>query len=89
MTRSGRMVPMVPPPPLVASNDETPDLKAPLDVTIHKLCDLLYGIALPKTRTSKTVAITIETLCLARGLVESACALSQERHGNPQLDGIS
>ena len=83
------MVPTVPPPPLVASNNKTPDSKAPLDVTIHKLRNLLYGIALPKTRTSKTVAINIETLCLAHGLVESACALSQEHHGNLQLDGIS
>ena len=83
------MVPTVPPPPLVASNDETLDSKAPLDVTIHKLHDLLYGIALPKTRTSKTVAITVKTLHLAHRLVESACALLQEHHGNPQLDGIS
>ena len=66
---------MVLPPPLVASNDETLDSKAPLDVTIHKLRDVLHGIALPKTGTSKTATITIEALCLTCGLVESACAL--------------
>ena len=86
---SRRMVPTVLPPPLVASNDETLDSKAPLDVTTHKLCDLLHRIALPKTRTFKTAAITVEALCLTCRLAESARALLQEGHRDPQLDGIS
>ena len=63
--------------------------QTPLWMSPFTNCDLLYGIALPKTRTSKTVAITVKTLFLARRLVESACALLQECHRNPQLDGIS
>ena len=83
------MVPMVPPPPPVASSNKTLDLKAPLDTMVHKLRDLIFGITLPKTRTAKTAAITIKVLCLICGLVESACALLQECHKNPQLDDIN
>ena len=57
--------------------------------TIHKLHDAILNIALPKTKTAKTVFIPVETLHLARDLAGSACALLQEHHTGSQLNDIS
>ena len=57
--------------------------------TAHQLWDLISKIALPKTRTAKTVTILIEDLHLARKLAAAACTLLSERHKGPQLSDIS
>ena len=86
----GMMVPMVqPPPPPVESSDSASDTKVSLDDMVHKLHDLVFAIALPKTKTAKTAVINIEVLHLTRNLAESACALLQEHWKGPQLDDIS
>src|SRR6266481_3607086 len=85
-----RMVPTVqPPPPPVESSNSASDTKVSLDDMVYKLHDLIFAIALPKTKTAKTAVINIEVLHLARNLAESACALLQEHWKGPQLDDIS
>src|SRR6266481_103901 len=85
-----RMVPTVqPPPPPVESSNSASDTKVSLDDTVHKLHDLVFAIALPKTKTAKMAVINIEVLHLACNLAESACALLQEHWKGPQLDDIS
>ena len=80
---------MVQPPPLVEENKLTPDTRLSLDDTIHRLCDIIFHVALPKTKPMKTVTVPIETLHLAHDLVGSMCALLWECHAGSQLHDIS
>ena len=87
------MTPTVLPPPPVVNGAATSESRNSLNSTIHKLRDLIFGIALPeiktRTKTAKPVAVTGEVLRLARDLAASACTLLQEHHNGPQLGNIS
>ena len=87
------MAPTVQPPPPVANGAATSESRTSLNITIHKLCDLIFGIALPeiktRTKTAKPAAVTGEVLRLARDLATSTCTLLQEHHNGPQLGDIS
>ena len=67
------MAPTGQPPSLKQSNATEPTTDSPLAITIHKLHDLLFKIAFPKTKIAKTAAITVDTLRLAQDLATSAC----------------
>ena len=87
------MTPTVLPPPPVVNGPVTSELRNSLNITIHKLRDLIFGIALPeiktRTKTAKPVAVTGEVLRLARDLAASACTMLQEHHNGLQLGDIS
>ena len=56
--------------------------------TIHKLHDLLFKFALPKTSGAKNVYVPGEDLLLVRSLATSACVSLQAHHVNPYLNNI-
>ena len=60
-----------------------------LNGTVHKLHDLIFKIAIPKSKTTKTTSITIDMLLLACELAKSTCVQLQGHHGIPQADDIS
>ena len=80
---------MVKPPPSVADSNVSDTKSSSLNDTVHKLRNLLFGIALPKTEKAKMATITVEVLHCAHELAGSACALVQECHDGLQLDDIS
>ena len=84
-----RMVPMVQPPPLMKNSNAAPDTKASLDGTVCKLHDLIFKIAIPKSKTTKTTSIAINMLLLACKLAESICMQLQEHHEVPWVADIS
>ena len=88
-TNGVEMAPMFQPSPPVKGNKSTLNMGLSLGNTIHKLHDAILNIALPKTKTTKTVSIPIETLHLAWDLAGSVCMLLQEHHTGSQLDDIS
>ena len=88
-TTSRGMVATLQLPPLVKGNKSTLNTGLSLGNAIHKLHDAILNIALPKTKTAKTVSIPIETLHLACDLAGSMCTLLQEHHTGSQLDDIS
>ena len=87
------MTPMVLPPPPVVNGAATLESRNSLNITIHKLRDLIFGITLPeiktRTKTAKPAAVTGEVLRLTCDLTASACTLLQEHHNGPQLGDIS
>ena len=71
-SRTSSMAPTVQPPPPTKNPGVAPTPAASLDDIIQKLYDLIHNIALPKTKTAKTAAITVEALRTARSLAASA-----------------
>ena len=89
VSERGEMAPTGQPPSLKQSNTTEPTTGSPLAITIHKLHDLLFKIAFPKSKNTKTAAITVDTLWLTQDLATSVCTALQEHHGAPQLRDIS
>ena len=85
----GWMAPTVQPPSPANSKGTPLGTTASLVDTAHQLWDLISKIALPKTRTAKTITILIEDLHLTRRLSAAACTLLSEWHKGPQLSDIS
>ena len=83
------MVPTVQPPPPMKNSNAAPDTKASLDRTVHKLHDLIFKIAIPKSKTTKMTSIAIDMLLLACELVESICTQLQGHHEVPWVADIS
>ena len=81
------MAPTVQPPSPANSKGTPLGTTASLVDTAHQLRDLISKIALPKTRTAKTVTISIEDLHLMQRLSAAACM--SEHHKGPQLSDIS
>ena len=66
-----------------------PTSAAPLDSIIHKLYDLIHNIVLPKTKTAKTAAITVQALHATCSLVTSVhTLLPVAHHENPVLNNL-
>ena len=81
---------MVQPPPPTKNPGISPTPAASLDDIIHKLYDLIHNIALPKTKTAKTAAITVEALHAACSLAVSARTSLPAAHlENPVLNKVS
>ena len=85
---TSRMAPTVQPPSSSEDSSPAPDTTASLRNTVQKLCDLVWEIAMPKTKTAKTVSITMEMLLLACELAGSACTLLWDPHEDPRVDNI-
>ena len=79
----------VEPPSTPKDSSTAPDTTASLGNMIHILCNLLFEIALPKTKTAKKGLITVETLLLTHELAGSACVLLWDNHEGPWVDDIS
>ena len=77
------MAPKGQPPSLKQSNTTEPTTDSPLAITIHKLHNLLFKIALPKTKNAKTAAIAVDTLRLTQDLATSACTTIMPHLGIP------
>src|SRR6266481_8920580 len=60
-----RMFPMDPPPPPTENSNAVSDMKASLDGTVHRLYELIFKIAIPKSKAAKTTSIAINALLLA------------------------
>ena len=86
---SRRMAPMVQPPSSSEDSSPAPDTTASLCNTVQKLHDLMWEIAMPKTKTAKMASITVETLLLMCELAGSACTLLRDPHEDPRVDNIS
>ena len=84
------MAPTVQPPPPTKNPSIAPTPAASLDNIIYKLYDLIHNIALPKTKTAKTAAITVEALHAACSLAASARTSLPTTHlENPVLNKVS
>ena len=83
------MAPMVQPPSPANSKGIPLGTTASLVNTAHQLHDFISKIALPKTRTAKTITILIKDLHLTRKLSTAACTLLSEWHKGLQLSNIS
>ena len=84
------MAPTVQPPPPTKNPGVAPTPAASLDDIIYKLYDLIHNIALPKTKTTKTAAITVEALHAACSLAASVCTSLPTTHlENPVLNKVS
>ena len=82
---NGEMAPTVEPPPLAPSNGADSSVPTSLLEHIHNLCDLLFNILLPKTKTVKSATISLEALHLACDLVTLACTSIHEGPQEPPL----
>jgi len=84
------MAPTVQLLPPTKNLNAVPTSAAPLDSIIHKLYDLIHNIVLPKTKTAKTAAITVEALHATCSLVTSVhMLLPVAHHENPVLKKFS
>ena len=86
------MVPTVQPPPPTKNSNAAPDTKASqasLAGTVHKLHDLIFKIAIPKSKTTKMTSIAVDMLLLAHELAESTCTQLQGHREVPRVDNIS
>ena len=83
------MVPTVQPPPPVRNFDETSSSAPSLEDTIYKLYNLIHGITLPKTKTAKSAAITVEALHAARDLTAAARGALSVHQESPLLGKVS
>ena len=79
---------MVQPPPSEQCNNAEPTTTAPLVDTIHKLYDLLFKVAFPKTSGAKNVYVPVEDLLLVHSLATFTCTSLQAHQVNPHLDDI-
>src|SRR6266481_3092838 len=83
------MIPMVQPPPSAESTNIGTDTTVAINDTIHKLHHLIFQISLPKTKTTKTATIVVETLLAACGLVTVACSSLLDNQESPMLSKVS
>src|SRR6266481_9001346 len=83
------MVPTVQPPAPAQSGNTAHDTTTSIKDAIQSLHDLIFKIALPKTKTAKIATITIEILNLARNLVSTARASLTDQRESPQLRSIN
>ncbi len=83
------MVPTVQPPASAQSGNTAHDMTTSIEDAIQSLHDLIFKIALPKTKTAKIATITIETLNLAHNLVSTVRASLTDQRESPQLRSIN
>jgi len=81
--------PPPPPPPPVQSIATEPAAPVPLAHTIKELYNLVFKVALPKTKAAKTASISIDTLHLLCDLATTAHSTLQDLPSGPQLSDIS
>lgn len=83
------MIPTVQPPSLVQETATEHVAVASLADSIHKLYDILFQVALPKTKTARLALIMVDALCTAHGLVTAAFTSLQEGNEGLTLKDIS
>ena len=85
-----KMAPTVqpPPPPLL---DKPPGHRAtaPLAAVLRQLNELLFGIALPKTKSAKLVSLSLDVLHQSHHLISLAQSTLEDPCPDPQLTIIS
>ena len=83
------MAPMVQPPPLLPVEPPGHLTAAPLATILGKLSDLIYGIALPKTKGTKSATISLAALHQSHNLISLAQSALKDPHPDLHLDNIN